>query len=122
MDLSCFMALRQVLQSTPEQIEAMEPRGYDVDFATKRVRDLPATDVRYDASSFMRLFKEQNFRGWIVPPTTCDNVRCPMHNGQRWFFEFYLQGEPYKRQWTFYLEQHMTDTQCGDHSWLDITL
>ncbi len=119
MDINSFRTLRMVLQSTDEAIAAMDPIGTEISIKDRKYREIPADGFRDDVGHFMRLHNEPNFRGYIYPPTTCDNTRCPMYNGGRWMFVFHMDGELYKNTWSFKLDDHAIDTECGDHSWLD---
>ncbi len=122
MDLNCFMALKDVLQATNEDIEAMQPMGFDIDIAKRKYTELPIKEFYFDAGHFMRLARDPAFRGYMIAPTTCNEPNCPMYNGGKWLFSFHMHGEPYKREWTFVSNKHMVDTMCGDHSWLHLRL
>lgn len=118
MDLRSFKTLKKILQSPKENIEAMDPIGYDIDMRTRRHTPLEVNEFREDVAHYIRLHSEANFRGYMYPPTTCDNHKCPMYNGQRWTFVFYMDGESYKHSWSFKSDDNAIDTECGDHSWL----
>jgi hypothetical protein len=112
------MALRGVLQATNEQIETMQPMGFDITIATRRYIELPIKEFCFDAGHFMRLARDPAFKGYMIAPTTCNEPNCPMYNGGKWLFSFHMYGEPHKREWTFVSDEHKIDTMCGDHSWL----
>lgn len=122
MDINTFKTLKKVLQSTSDEILAMCPEGWDIDVATRKHRKLDIDEFQRTVGDYIRNSTNESFRGYTLPPTTCDHKRCPMYNGNQWILVFHMHGEGYKLQWYFTLDDHAIDTECGDHAWLEAIL